>query len=42
VGPLYGLTNLAINLGEDLPTQRAALEPAIAAALCWGLAIIIR
>jgi hypothetical protein len=42
VGPLYGLTNLAINLGEDLPTQRAALEPAVATALCWGLAIIIR
>jgi hypothetical protein len=42
VGPLYGLTNLAINLSEDLPTQRAALEPVIATALCWGLAIVIR
>ncbi len=42
VGPLYGLTNLAVNLGEDQPARRAALEPAIAAALCWGLAIFIR
>ncbi len=41
VGPLYGLTNLAINLSEDLPTRRAMLEPAIATALCWTLAIII-
>jgi hypothetical protein len=42
VGPLYGLTNLAINLNEDLPTRRAALEAAVATALCWGLAILIR
>jgi uncharacterized protein DUF5656 len=42
VGPLYGLTNLAANLGEDQPAPRAALEPVIAAALCWGLAIFIR
>ena len=42
VGPLYGLTNLAINLSEDLPTQRAALEPVVATFLCWGLAIFIR
>ena len=41
-GPLYALTNLAINLSEDLPTRRAALEPAIITALCWGLAIFIR
>jgi len=42
VGPLYGLTNLAINLSEDLPARRAALELAIATALCWGLATFIR
>jgi hypothetical protein len=42
VGPLYGLTNLAANLGEDQPTRRAALEPAMAMALCWGLAIFLR
>jgi len=42
VGPLYGLVNLAINLGESVPSQRAVLEPAIMTALCWGLAILIR
>ncbi|HJR81098.1 MAG TPA: hypothetical protein VJ821_13565 [Anaerolineales bacterium] len=42
IGPLYGLTNLAINLSEDLPARRAALEPAVATALCWGLTIVIR
>lgn len=42
VGPLYGLTNLASNLGEDQPVGRAALEPAVATALCWGLSIFIR
>lgn len=42
VGPLYGLTNLAANLGEDQPAQRAAIEPVIATALCWGLAVFIR
>jgi hypothetical protein len=42
VGPLYGLINLAINLGESVPSQRAGLEPAIMTAICWGLAILIR
>lgn len=42
VGPLYGLTNLAANLGEDQPAQRAAMEPVIATVLCWGLALFIR
>ena len=42
VGPLYGLVNLAVNLGESIPARHAVLEPAIAAALCWGLAIFIR
>ncbi len=42
VGPLYGLTNLAANLGEDQPAPRAAIEPAVATALCWGLAIFLR
>jgi hypothetical protein len=42
VGPLYGLTNLAANLGEDQPARRAALEPVVATALCWGLAFFIR
>jgi hypothetical protein len=42
IGSLYGLTNLAINLGEDQPTRRAVLEPAIILGLCWGLAIFIQ
>jgi hypothetical protein len=42
IGTLYGLTNLAINLGEDQPARRAALEPAIVMGLCWGLAIFIQ
>jgi hypothetical protein len=42
IGSLYGLTNLAINLGEDQPPRRAVLEPAIVIGLCWGLAIFIQ
>ncbi len=41
IGTLYGLSNLAINLGEDQPPRRAALEPMIVTTLCWGLAIFI-
>ena len=33
IGPLYGLVSLAINLGENIPAQRAVLEPAIVTAL---------
>ena len=42
IGPMYGLTNLAINLREELPSRRAALEPALATMICWGLAVFIR
>jgi uncharacterized protein DUF5656 len=42
VGSLYGLTTLAANLGEDQPTRRAILEPAIVIGLCWALAIFIQ
>jgi len=42
IGPLYGLTTLAVNLGEGLPARRAALEPAIVIVLAWGLAIFIQ
>jgi hypothetical protein len=42
IGPLYGLINLAINLGENISIRRASLEPSIVTALCWGLAIFIR
>lgn len=41
IGPLYSLTTLAINLGEDMPPSRAAIGPIIVIALCWGLAILI-
>jgi hypothetical protein len=42
VGPIYGLVNLAINLGENIPARRAMLEPAVVSAMCWGLAMVIR
>ena len=42
IGPLYGLINLAINLGENIPTRQAAVEPSIVTVLCWGLAIFLR
>lgn len=42
IGSLYGLTNLAVNLGEDQPARRAVLEPAIVIGLCWGLAIFVQ
>jgi hypothetical protein len=42
IGPLYGIVNLAINLSESIPTQRAAIEPTIVTALCWGLALLLR
>lgn len=42
IGPLYALINLAINLGEKKSMRRATLEPFIAVALCWGLAVFIR
>jgi hypothetical protein len=41
IGSLYGLTNFAVNLGEDQPARRAVLEPLIVIALCWSLAIFI-
>lgn len=42
IGPLYGLINFAINLGENVSIRRATLEPSIVTALCWGLALFIR
>src|SRR6266498_899639 len=42
IGSLYGLTELAINLGEDQPVRHAILEPIIIIALCWGVAIFIQ
>ncbi|HKI55207.1 MAG TPA: hypothetical protein VJ987_13850, partial [Anaerolineales bacterium] len=42
IGPLYGLINLAINLGENIPAMRATLGPSTVTVLCWGLAIFLR
>jgi hypothetical protein len=42
IGPLYGIINLAINLGENIPARRATLGPTIVTTLCWGLAIFLR
>jgi hypothetical protein len=42
IGSLYGLTSLAVNLGEDQPARRAVLEPAIVIGLCWGLAVFLQ
>lgn len=42
IGPLYGLTNLAVNLNEELPTRRAMFEPLISIASCWLIAIFLR
>lgn len=42
IGPLYGMINFAVQIGEDLPARRAALLPAIAVSFCWGLATFIR
>jgi hypothetical protein len=42
IGLLYSLTSLAVNLGEDQPARRAALEPAIIMGVCCGLAVFIQ
>jgi hypothetical protein len=42
LGPLYGLTMMAVNLAEGNPFRRAIAEPAVMLALFWGLAIWFR
>ena len=42
IGSLYGLTSLAVNLGEDQPARRAVFGPAIILGLCCALAIVIQ
>jgi hypothetical protein len=42
LGPLYALTGLAINLGEDMSTRRAGIEAGIVLVLFWATALIIR
>ena len=41
LGPLYALTGLAINLGEDMPVRRAGLEAIIVLVLFWACALIV-
>jgi hypothetical protein len=42
IGSLYGLTSLAVNLGEDQPARRAVFGPAIILGVCCVLAIVIQ
>jgi len=41
LGPLYGLTILASNLGEEIPPWQAALEPGIIVAAAWLAAALL-
>lgn len=41
LGPLYALTSLAGNLGEDSPVRRAAIEPLVALTLAWVAAAFL-
>ena len=41
LGPLYALTALASNLSEDVPVQRAMLEPGVFLGAAWIAAIFI-
>ncbi len=42
LAPLYALTGLAINLGEDVSPRRAAIEAGTILAVCWAAALLIR
>lgn len=42
LGPLYALSTLTGNLLEEIPLRRAMVEPLIALALAWGVAILFR
>jgi len=41
LGPLYALTSLAGNLGEDSPIRRATVEPLAALTLAWAAAAFL-
>jgi len=41
LAPVYALTNLAVNLVEEVPLRRAVIEPAIILAVLWGMAILL-
>lgn len=42
LGPVYALSTLTGNLLEGIPLRRALIEPLIALALSWGIAILFR
>ncbi len=42
LGPLYALSTLTGNLLEGIPLRRAMIEPLIALALAWGIAVFFR
>jgi len=42
LGPVYGLTVMAVQLIETTPLRRAIVEPAIMLAIFWGLAFVFR
>jgi hypothetical protein len=42
LAPLYALTGLAINLGEDMSPRRAAIEAGAVLAIFWTAALLIR
>jgi hypothetical protein len=42
LAPLYALTGLAINLGEDMPLRRAGVEALVVLAIFWALALLVR
>jgi hypothetical protein len=42
LGPLYALTGLAINLGEDMPIRQAVLEALIVLAVFWTATLLLR
>lgn len=41
LGPLYALTSLAGNLGEETPIRRASIEPLAALMLAWAAAAFL-
>jgi hypothetical protein len=42
LGPLYALTALATNLGEDVPLRNAMTEPGVILGALWAAAIVLR
>jgi hypothetical protein len=42
LGPLYALTELALNLGEDISPRRSGIEAIIELAVFWTTAFLLR